>query len=297
MKYRLSHSALDSLHVCERKFQLDRLLLSDSTKQDFPATVLGKAYGVGFASYMIHQEPDLAIYEAWKAYWPILEDEKRTEEVCTNLLIASFPVLDNLLLDWEVAVFQGKPAAELSFRINIDEKFYYVGYADVVLRNRWNGRYAVWDAKTTALQLLNVDPLYKNSGQVLGYSIVLDSIVGKDQAEYDVGYLCAQLGAGNGFQPKISPLVYAKTLTDRLNWFISLGMDVERLHRMLELNIFPLRGSACLQYMRPCKHFGTCSLHSLDQYRKEEEDTIEYQFVFTLEELIADHTARITTLK
>jgi hypothetical protein len=292
-KIRLSYNALKTLAVCERKFQLDRLLVGSFERKDSPATVLGTAYGVGVASYLLHQDREKALWDTFLAYWPAVEDEKRTLEVCLNLLISSFPTLDNILLDWEIAVFQEKPAVELSFAIHIDSKFYYVGYADVVLRNKWNGRHAVLDAKTTSLSLFNLDPLYQNSGQVLGYSIVLDQIVGQQYAEYDCLYLAAQLGAGNGFSPKIQLLTYPKTLQDRLSWFITLGIDVERLHRMLELESFPLRGDSCLQYMRPCVHMGTCSLHGLDEYKELEDDPTEYQFVFQLEQLIENHIARI----
>lgn len=294
-KVRLSYNALKSLTICERKFQLDRLLIGSSEEKDYPATVLGTAYGVGIASYLATQDPDKALFDLYLAYNPVVEDDKRTQEVAANLLIASFPTLENLLQDWEVATFQGKPAVELSFAIHIDEDFYYVGYADVVLKNRWNGRYAVMDAKTTSLALFNLDPLYQNSAQVLGYSIVLDQIVGSSLAEYDCLYLSAQLGAGNGFQPNIKLLTYPKTLQDRLTWFITLGYDVERIHKMMDFGVFPIRGDSCLQFMRPCYHFGTCTLHGLDEYKKREDDKTEYQFVFQLQDLIESHLERIST--
>jgi len=294
---RLSHSALDTFNVCERKFQLDRLLVSDSTKQDYPATVLGKAFGAGVASYFVHQDKERAIYDTYMAYYPVEEDNKRTEEVAVNMLLASIPYIDTLLLDWHVLSVGTKPAAELSFRLAIDDRFYFVGYIDIVVQNNWNGRSAVVEVKTTGLNLFDLSPLYQNSGQALGYSIVLDKIVGESQSEYDVLYIVGQLGAGNGFTPKIHTLTYPKTLQDRLNWFISLGMDVERLKMMLEHNVFPLRGSKCLQYMKPCKHLGTCNLHSLDQYKAEEEDKIEYQFTYNLDEVIVDHIDRIGKLQ
>jgi hypothetical protein len=70
-------------------------------------------------------------------------------------------------------------------------------------------------------------------------------------------------------------------------------MDVERLHTMLENNVFPLRGSNCLQFMRPCKHLGTCTLHGLDEYKEEVEDEIEYDFVYQLDEVIQNHIVRL----
>lgn len=292
--YRLSHSSFELLHKCERLFQLERLLTTKQDKKHYPATVLGTAFGIGGASYFLHQDQDLALYEMWKAYLPREEDEVRTQEIAANLLIASFPIIDKLLQDWEIVSFQAKPAIELSFRLNVDNKFYYVGYVDVVLKNRFTGRYAVLDLKTTALKLFDLSPIYQNSDQCLGYSIVLDKIVGESLAETDVLYLVAQLGSGSGFEPIIKPYTFPKTLHDRLDWFISVGMDVKHLNEMLELGIFPKRGSACLQYNRPCKHFGTCQLHSFDRMDEIEEDKNEYQFTFELEELIEDHIKRIS---
>ena len=91
--FRLSDSALKTLHTCERMYQLDRLLTGPQEKRDFPATVLGKAWGVGVASYCVNQNFDEALYKLWLAYYPILEDDKRTEAVCANLLRAAIPSL------------------------------------------------------------------------------------------------------------------------------------------------------------------------------------------------------------
>lgn len=295
---RLSHSALDSFLTCERMFQLDRLLEGAADKQDYPATVFGKGFGAGVASYLLHQDADKALFDGFLAYFPQLEDDKRTEDICMNLLLATFSRLDDLLMDWEVAVFEGKPAVELSFRLNIRETethvFYFVGYVDVVLRNKWNGRYAILENKTTGLELLDLDPMYKNSGQALGYSIVLDRIAGAENSEYDVLYLIGQLKSrsNGGFSPQIHLKEYPKTLNDRLNWFIALSMDVNRLEQMIELDVFPQRGASCLQFMRPCKHFGTCGMRSLDRAKEIGEDEIDYQFVYSLEELIENHMER-----
>lgn len=300
MDIRLSHSALETLLTCERLFQLDRLLEGTPPKQDYPATVFGKAFGAGVATYLLNQDTDKSLWEGWLAYTPILEDEKRTEEILLNLLLVTFPKLDDLLQDWELAFFQGKPAVELSFRLNGLGKesgihnLYFVGYVDVVLKNRWTGNYAILENKTTGLDLLDLDSLYKNSGQALGYSIILDRITGESHSEYGVLYLIGQLKSrsGGGFQPVVHIREYHKTLQDRLNWFISLGMDAARLEQMLELNVFPLRGGSCLQYMRACKHFGTCGMQMLDRYKVIEEDTIDYQFVYDLQELINNHLER-----
>lgn len=284
---------------CERKFQLNRLLESSAGKTTNEHFAFGHAYEEGCVSYLLSQDRDKAIWDCYMAYKGedeggiyIPETAKKNEMVAINLLLASIPELNNLLDEWDIASFQSKPAIQLSFRVNISEQFYYVGYIDIVLRNKYTGRYAVLDFKTTGLNLTVLDPLYQNSSQLISYSVVLDEIVGADLAEYDVKYFVGQLGAGNGFQPKIHPLTFTKSIKDRLNFFITLGMDVQRLEMMQKYGIFPQRGAACLRFNRPCFHFGTCGLHYLDKEKIPEEDTIEYQFVFDLETLIANHMER-----
>lgn len=293
---RLSYSALISFLTCERMFQLDRLLAGEQERETSPSLSFGHSFGEGVATYLLTQDREVSLFKAFTSYFPRVEDKNKTEEVAYNCLICAFPYLDDLLLDWEVATFEGKPAIELSFKLfivdNEEYSIYFVGYVDVVLRNKWTGKYAILENKHTGLNLHDIDPLYQNSGQALGYSIVLDRIAGKENSEYSVLYCVGQLDK-SGFSPKIHIKEYSKSLHDRLNWFISLGMDVNRLEQMLELKVFPTRGGSCLQYMRPCKHLGTCNLYSLDSMKELPPDEKEYQFEYHLEELINSHVDRL----
>ncbi len=290
---RLSHSTMELFHRCERLFQLDKLLATDRQEESSPDTVFGTAYGVGVAEYLVSQDQEKAIYKAWLAYWPELESEKKNIGLMINALIHSFSALDKLLEDYEVVDFNGKPAVELSFRININPRYYYVGYVDVVLRNKHDGVCIALDAKTTGLQLLDLAPAYENSAQVLSYSIALDQIIGEGYNAYGVAYFVAQVD--RDAKVKIHPLIFRKTLLDRLNWFITLGGDVQRLELAEDIGFYPRRGGSCLKYNRPCRHFGVCTLSSIDIPRHREPDTIEYDFVFELQDLIDSHLQRINS--
>lgn len=294
-KLRLSHSALDTFHTCERLFQLNRLLEGAPDKEDYPATVLGKAFGEGVTTYLLTQDVEKAIFNCWKAYWPILEDDKRTEEKAVFDLLSIIPLLDKLLLEWEVATFNFKPAIELSFYLEIDDSCYFVGYIDAVLRNKYTGRYGVLENKSTGLGILDITVPYRNSGQALGYSIALDAIAGEKNADYDVIYAIAQDKTKANSTWNVTPhvITFPKTIKDRLNWFITLQMDAARLRQMRELRIFPQRGSSCLQYMKPCFHFGTCGLTTLDREKIIPEDEVVYDFSFKLEDLVVDHLRRM----
>lgn len=287
---RLSHSAMDTLLTCERKFQLERLLVNDVQREETEHTVFGKAYGAGIATYLTTQDKDQALFQAWLSYYPELETDKKSQVKCMAALIASFPKLDILLEEYEMVYFNDKPAVELSFRINLSEHFYFVGYIDAVLRHKTSRVCFVLEAKTTGLQLLDLDPLYKNSGQALGYSIALDRIVGREQSAYGVLYFVAQLKKE---APTIHILPYNKTLLDRLNWFISLAQDIDRLDTMREMNVYPMRGKSCLNFNRPCRYFGVCGLKAADILKRREEDMIAYDFIYELEDLVTSHVARV----
>lgn len=292
-KMRLSHSALESLVVCERKFQLDRLLEGTIRNTEYASMTFGKAWGAGIATYLETQDEDKAIFDLWMSYNSAIQDDRRTEEVCINMLRSAVPKLNNLLLDWEPAHIEGKPSSELSFCLNIDPDFYYVGYIDKVMKNKYSGRYGIFEVKTTGLNLTDLAPIYQNSNQGVGYSIALDRIAGAKQSDYDLIYIVGQLGSGTGFSPNIHVMTFPKNIKDRFNWFISLGLDVDRIKKMLELDVFPLRGKNCLQYNKPCTHFGLCTLYSLDRYKRIEEDTTDYDFVYELNEIITDHIGRV----
>lgn len=289
---RLSYSTLELLHTCERKFQLIKLLQNDLEREENEHFVFGKAFGTGVAHYLVYQNRDAALYQAWLSYFPILEYNKKTQESALLLLIASFDRLDDLLLEYEVLSFNGKPATELSFRLDIDENYYFVGYIDVVLRHRFTGVNYILEVKHTGFELLDLSGLYQNSGQALGYSIVLDRIVGAPQAEYGVIYFVGQMKR-TLYDFVIHIIPFQKTLLDRLNWFISLGMDVAHLEEMARYNVYPKRGSSCISFMKPCSFLGVCGLHSLDRKKISEEDLTTYQFTYQLQELIEDHLRRL----
>lgn len=230
------------------------------------------------------------------AYWPIVETDKKNEEIMIAGLLNSFSKCDDLLLDYEVVSWNGKPAAELTFRLDIDEEYYFTGAIDVVLKHKYTGVHYVMDVKTTGLLLFDLSPLYANSSQTLGYSIAIDAMVGEQLTSYGVLYFVLQVGKTPG-KSNVHVLPFDKTIVDRLNWFLTLGMDVKRIKEYESLGVYPKRGGACLMYNRPCKYFGTCGLHSLDVRKIPEEDTTVYDLRFDMNALIQDHIGRVNNME
>jgi hypothetical protein len=254
----------------------------------------GHAWGAGVVHYLLTGSMDAAIYAAWQEYWPILEDDKKNQTILINALRCAQPKLDTYRQEYRIATFQGKPAIELSFRLDINDRFYYVGYIDAVMQHIRDEFYAVLENKHTSAWINDIAPMYQNSGQGLGYSIVLDKIANQDLGSYAIHHIVSQFKR-DPYEPTIHTLQFKKTLFDRLRWFTSLGVDVDRLTQMIGLNFFPMRGSSCLAWNRPCQFFGMCQLQVNDNPKEDKdlEEEPEYQFTFTLDEIVRDHLDRI----
>lgn len=304
-KIRLSHSTRGTLHGCERKFQKERLLENPSAREDYPATVFGKAFGHASQYYFVQRtygkSPQEALedslFQLFLAYTPWLEDDRRFFERCAGLFTNAQRFLEDRLLEYKIASFNGKPATELSFRLDINETYYYVGYIDFVLQNINTGRFGVADCKTTSVWRTDLDPYYKNSDQVLGYTVALDEIVGSELAEFDTTYWAFQMANNpkDFFVSNPHNLTYKKSLKDRFEWFVGLKLDIEHLNICTELEIFPRRGDFCMAYNKPCQYFNECQFTAGDKLRDVDKfkDDIVYDFTFNLDDIIGNHIERL----
>lgn len=293
MALRTSYSSRELLHSCERKYQLTKLVGPKPAREEREYFSHGHGFGSGVASYMLYGDKDKAIYDCWIAYWPIIDTEEYNAYICCALLRMAFFKLDELRRDWEVATFNGKPAIELSARININPEIYDVAFIDVVLKHKQTGMYAVLECKSTSARWNDIEPMYKNSSQTIGYSVILDAVAGAELASFQTIHFVGQMKGKLLTDVVFHTLPYIRTLRDRLDWFITLGMDIQRLQQMIELKYFPMRGGHCQSFGRPCQYFGTCQFRKSDVPRIEEPDTNVYDFEFMLNDIVSDHVKRI----
>lgn len=304
-RVRLSHSTMGLLRGCERKFQKSKLLLNPGAREESAAMSFGKAFGAAVQLYFILRTEgetvqvaqDSGIWEIFKQYSPLLEDDRRFLERCIFIFIEAQHFLERQLMEWEIAVFEGKYASELSFKLDITPRYYYVGYLDLVLKHRKTGRYAVTDVKSTALWAQNLEPVYKFSDQVIGYSIILDKIVGPELAHFDTNYWVAQIASrsiATLYEPKFHALNFQKTLQDRFEWFLKLYMDVNRIQSLEKLTVYPKRDN-CMAYNKVCQYYQTCQFTMADEPGVYIPDEIDYQFVYNIDDVFADHQRRLAS--
>lgn len=302
-RIRLSHSTLELLHGCERKFQKTKILDNPGAREESPAMSFGKSMGAAWQYYYIlrslghgvKESLDSAHYMIWMEYFPILEDDRRFLERAVVVMTRSVPFLERMLQEWEIAFFNGKPASELGFSLNIDPRFYFVGYIDLVVRHKHSRRYAIVDAKTTSLRGEDLTPVYKFSDQCLGYSIVLDRIAGESQTSYDVMYWVAQLPSAKAdiYLPVVKEYVFPKTLKDRFDWFLKIYLDVNYVRSLEQLDAYPKRGSHCMSFNKVCKFFNECQFTASDKPGYYVVDDTVYEFEYNLEDILADHMERL----
>lgn len=258
----LSYSSTLQLHICPRKFQLQKLGSQEVEALDTNQSPLTFAYGhcVGEGLQLVLEgmDSDKILWTLF-THWEVdifEENEKQHKSFWLAIYaVQKFAALrmQGFLDEWELVYYQGKPACELSFVIEFPDGFRYRGFVDAVLENKNTGEVAVLEVKTTSLAEIN-EAVYKNSAQAIGYSIVLD-VLFPSLSSYEVFYL--------PYKAKVREWEirqYTKSYLQRAQWIQELLMDIESIKMYAAANVFPMRGESCYSFFRQCEYFGVCTL-------------------------------------
>jgi hypothetical protein len=294
----ISHSSRTTMHKCPRKYQLYRLSSSkvagdpDKDIEQGVTFAYGTAVGVGIQSYMEGKSLDESILDTFLA-WDVdlLDNNPRQKK---SFWLAVFAVQkfasikdQGILADYELVYYKGKPATELSFQINLPEGFKYRGFVDVVLRHKTSGEILVLELKTTSGTAQSAT--YKNSGQALGYSVVLD-VLFPSMSSYTVLYLVYESKS-----MKYVELPFKKSLLQRAIWLQELLIDSEMIGLYASYDTFPMHGESCFDFFRECEYLGLCGMSTENLVKPlttkivadiKEADTT-YQFVVDFYTLVA----------
>ena len=289
----LSYSSLLSLHGCPRRFELTRLMPRDKIRDDDEHGHLsfGDVVGRGIQEYFISSNRNKAIFTMFINWRDAIDETKAEKSAKTfwhaiHALDKFISFKEMYLSNYEVAYFQGTPAAELGFKIDFGNGFTYRGFIDLLLIHKTKRTFRVLECKTTGSY--NVDEaMYKNSGQALGYGLVVDRIA------YDLNlsneytvlypvYLTRSL--------EWKEFLFPKSDVSRANWLQSILISVGHIQQYSELQFFPMHGQSCFAYNKQCKFFGMCTMSNttlgLENAKVEKDDDSKYQFLFTIQELI-----------
>jgi hypothetical protein len=270
-----SNSILQTLHACPRRFIQEKILANSKVQAGVEVSspnidfVFGHSVGAGVQTYLaFDRNLDYALYAtflSWKYKWDLGKEDynlrkKKTIERAV-IAVEMFAHWWGANFDeWEIyRLPSGRPAVELSFCIDFG-RYKYFGHIDLVLRNKRTGRIAIGENKTTGYS--NPNPaVYQNSGQAIGYALVLDQIVG-ELADYDVLYY-AYSTPGEEWHH----FPFAKTTAAKLEWVQDRLIDNGHIEQYFQLQHFPKNGGSCFQFNRQCQFFGECDL--VDKERME----------------------------
>lgn len=260
----LSYSTLLTAHSCPRRMLLEKVVAHEQSEEvcDNPDFLFGHAVGAGIQSYLIHGDREVALLDCFLAWNGSLDTEKEKSKKSIWYALQAvekfITIRDAIFPGWIVPVLKGKPAVELAFKLDLENGYYYLGHIDVILFHPENNVYMVLELKTSSFTSID-EAVYKNSSQALGYSIILDKLVGKEATtSYTVFYLVYKTGG-----QEFVELPFLKTRTQRASFIKETLMDCVVMEFYKEQNYYPMRGESCYSFFRQCEFFGVCQLKSL----------------------------------
>lgn len=290
----LSHSAIQTLRSCPRKFELDRLSPSNRDAGTIH-TAFGSAVGDGIQKVLETNSLDAGLLAAFRA-WDVdlYESMPKAYKSFPHAILAVTNFYENILPqfgDWELLWIDDKyggtkPACELSFVVKLPLGYYYRGFLDAVLRNKANGRYRVLELKTTGSKFVD-EASYSNSFQGVGYSIILDKIAPEGYSDYEVLYLVFKT-----FNQTFEDYPFLKLSSHRMNWLNDLLLTVETIELYKRTKRFSTNGDSCKSFGRLCRFYEECNYANDSIFAGADvihEDTMkleDFDYVFDYEELL-----------
>ena len=302
----LSHSSRTLLHTCPRKYQLYRLsatevpLADDKEIKQGVTFAYGHAVGTGVASTLEGKTEEQVIIDTFLAWdTDLLDDNVGPRSQNKSYWLAQFAVqkfLDmrtrGFLVDYELVWYEGKPATELGFQILLPDGFRYRGFVDAVLQHKTTKDIMVLECKTTSSTAQPAQ--YKNSGQAVGYSVVLD-IMFPELSSYTVLYLVYE---SKSYSYKQLP--FQKSLLQRALWLQELLIDTQIVSLYESYETYPLHGESCYDYFRDCEYLSLCTLATKNLTKPLTNKIVEkvevekggYEFTVSFDELIQAQIAK-----
>ena len=293
----LSHSSRTTLHKCPRKYQLYRLNSEQQSTEELKELeqgvtfAYGSAVGVGVQSALEGKSEEQVVMDTFLEWDVDLLDE--TPRQMKSFWLALFAVqkfqalLENGFLDeYELVYYKGKPAVELAFQIILPNGYKYRGFVDGVLRHKVSGEVLVLENKTSSGTAQSAQ--FKNSGQALGYSVVLD-ILFPGLSSYEVLYLVYETKRFCYVE-----LPFEKSLLQRALWLQELLIDTQLVDVYEGYGVYPMHGESCFDFFRECEYLGLCTLTTENLTKpltteilaKIEADNDNYDFVLDFYDLV-----------
>lgn len=275
-----SHSVDNLFDYCARKFEFATMYDKRPDRDSGFAADVGTALHEGLQRYvLLRNAGENEQHCVEQAYLTLLQWYPFADERDQHTGVRSFDNTNLMLYklmrwegwdDWELVQVDGFGwGIEIPFRIRHESIGSFVskntgetcmlatqGKIDFVLRHKKTGVIATLDLKTTIVSEDLVEAEYKHSGQQVGYSQVIQHLLGEVLNEFDVYYLVAHFRSDD--EPKIH-LVKIEKDSDAIDDYW-LG-KIERLMRMryyAEAGWFPRTNGGCHSWNKQCSFFKIC---------------------------------------
>ena len=259
----LSHSSRTTLHKCPRKYQLYRLNSKELALEELKGMeqgvtfAYGTAVGVGVQSTLEEKTEEQIILDTFLS-WDVdlLDSNPRQKKSFWLALYAvqRFIALreKGFLNSYELVYYKGKPAVELAFQVTLPNGYKYRGFLDAALKHKVTGEVMVLECKTSSGTANS--STYKNSGQAVGYSVVLDTLF-PDLSSYTVLYLVYESKSYEYVE-----LPFKKSLLQRALWLQELLLDTQIIDLYETYDTYPMHGESCFDFFRDCEYMSLCTL-------------------------------------
>lgn len=284
---RLSHSTLQTLESCPRKFEFSKLY-QNPHHEDSLAAAFGTAIHRGFQEYLISGDYDKAVFAMMLEYpWELGESPMKDRSAEGGLALLDEMIKQFPAEKYELAYLDDSgtplPCVEVPFRLVFDElcklvltardepnerclvkevDVNYVGYMDLILHDKFDDKFIVIDIKTTSDRLEDLSPKYKFSDQTVPYGLVLNKLMGLELDELEVGYLVARPSLTS---PKVELYKFYKSKEDLADWARGMLMTLNNLSRAVSLGYFARTRNGCSFFGRTCPYYQYC--HDRDNKR------------------------------
>ena len=298
----LSYSSLLTLHTCPRKFQLQKLQVPASPEDQNTSVTFayGHVVGLGIQESLVGKTTSEILWSMFLA-WDVLlmeENPKQNKSFWSAVIAVQrfhHQIRSQELVDWELVYWEGKPAVELSFKVEFPNNFIYRGFVDAVLQNPNTGEVRVLECKTTSGSYVSGSE-YKNSAQAIGYSIVLD-VLFPELSSYSVHYLVYKTK-----MMEYQSFLFNKSYLQRALWIQEVILDCEVISLYDKTGVFPMHGESCYAWYRECEYFSVCTLnthHLTEPITPEQEQAIinsneSFQIKLTVQDLIHSQLRKIS---
>jgi hypothetical protein len=271
--FRVSYSSLNLASACLRKFEFNKLYPRKSRdgEEQYAADV-GKAIHAAVQHWLIHQDPDAALWQLMRHFPYVWEFNQIRDDRNLEAAIATLDeIIDSCddMTEWELVSIKLEdgsvvPAIEVPFEIRLKNmtlsdgrQICYTGWIDAIMRHKGTGMIRTLDIKTHRSTLRDATAKYKFDTQQIPYGIIVEHLQGNEVEEFEVLYLDCFIDL---VEPRVTLYPFLKIHEDLEEWMLDTVLDIRRIQTAHKMNYFSRARGGCLAWNRPCYFLDVCEI-------------------------------------